>query len=305
MPAGFNKGQVEYIKAIASVNDHKTYKRVAFPASQDLDVDNDLTKTHNTSLKYRIWTLGQRPYTRVVQAAPTDPLLARYSADDMEELNAFDIPKTTNADGLVTELYREGDEGFLESTHLRLRCLLPTADGNGDLSALHGEYRIIVFRARDTQSHVLEHTQDQSNLFYNLFRGTNNYNIGFNGFENKESMAGTVSYANSFDADKYDYTWVSHDGAMTLPINREAWVVMKDHRFFLGKEYGGKNIYETTLHWDWKDPISTSSDDVSEANPDKNYNWHILIMGTTNNFNGVANAKLVVKITGTTHMTSG
>lgn len=300
MPAGFNKGQVEYIKAIASVNDHKSYKPIRFPASQDLNVDNDLTKTHNESLKYRIWTLGQRPYTR-----GQDGTLGRYATTDMEELDAFTIPKAANSDGLVLPSNREGDEGFLESTHLRLRCLLPNADGNGDLSTLHGEYRIIVFRARDTQSHVLEHTKDQSNLFYNLFRGNENYNIGFNGFENKEGLQGTVDYDNDSSSTRYDGLWVSHDGAMTLPVNREAWVVMKDHRFFLGKEYGGKNIYETTLHWNWQDPIATASDDITESNPDKNYNWHILIMGSTNNFNGVANAKLVCKITGTTHMTSG
>lgn len=300
MPAGFNKGQVEYIKAIASVNDHKTYKPIVWPVTQNLTQSNDLSKTHNTTLKYRLWTLGQRPYTRNDAGA-----IARYAAADMEELDAFNIPKTTDSDGTVGAQIREGDEGFLESTHLRLRCILPTDDTSGDLSVLHGEYRIIVFRARDTQSHVLEHTKDQANLFFNLFRGIQNYNIGFSGYESKEGIQGTVDYVPYSAPTGYDQYFVSHDGAMTLPVNREAWVVMKDHRFFLGKEYGGKNIYETTLHWDWRDPIATASDDITESNPDKNYNWHVLIMGTTNNLDGTADARLVVKMTGTTHMTSG
>lgn len=300
MPAGFNKGQVEYIKAIASVNDHKTYKPISYPATQSLTISNDLTKTHNTALSYRLWCLGKRPIVR-----DTLGNLTQLGSATIDSLDAFDIPMDvgSSADPFVTE--RHGSEGFLESTHLRLRCVLPNEDATGDMSVLHGEYRIIVFRARERQHHEKEHTMDQSNPFYNLFRGARNHNIGFNGYEHKEGEVGNVAYEDNSNAAFYDQYWVSHDGAMTLPINRESYVVMKDHRFFLGKEYGGKNIYETTLHWDWNDPLDTASSDVTDGIQDKNFTWYILIMGTTNNFDGAAAPKLTVKITGTTHMTSG
>jgi hypothetical protein len=210
MPAGFNKGQVEYIKAIASVNDHKTYKPIQFPASQSLTISNDLTKVHNTALSYNLWCLGQRPIVRDEYGN-----LTQLGSATVNSLDAFNIPVDDGASANPTEVERVGTEGFLESTHLRLRCVLPNEDATGDMSVLHGEYRIIVFRARDRQSHVLEHTMDQSNPFYNLFRGISNYNIGFAGYEKKEGFEGTVDYDVNTLAQNYDRFWVSHDGAMT------------------------------------------------------------------------------------------
>jgi hypothetical protein len=92
---------------------------------------------------------------------------------------------------------------------------------------------------------------------------------------------------------------------MTVPINKESWVVMRDHRFYLGKEYGGKNIYEDAFHWDWKDPIATSSDDVTETDNEKNYTWYIMLMANNNSLISQDNPTLSIRFTGTTHMTSG
>lgn len=305
MPAGFNKGQVEYIKTIANVNGHKTYKPVRWPLLNSTIYDNALTKTQDLYTKWRMFCLDRSPQVRKPSATPSDPNeLGVYGDTVIVPLDAFNVPIAANSDGVVNETQREGTEGFLESTHLRLRCVLKHAT-DGGFEADHGEYRIIVFRARDRQHPEIEHMQDENNPLYNLFRGMNNYNIGFDGYELKENQQGTIKYSDDSSDGNYDVTWASSTGCFNLPVNKEAWIVMKDHRFFLGREYGGKNIYETTLHWNWNDPVATASPHVSDTTNDKNYNWYILIMGTNNNANTTNVASLSVKITGTTHMTSG
>lgn len=305
MPAGFNKGQIEYIKTIASVNDHDSYKRIQYP-SNNTPYTDALDSTHDSYLTWKLFTLDRNPRMRVPNTTtPSDPNdIGIYTSTDMTELDCFSIPIASNSDGPVAEGQRVGVEGFLESTHLRIRCTL-VHQTSGDFNADHGEYRMIVFRARDRQHSEQEQSKDDNNPFYNLFRGIGNYNIGFKGYEAKERLSGTVKYGNDSSATNYDHAWISATGAMTAPVNKESWVVMKDHRFFLGREYGGKNLFETTLHWNWKDPIATTSQYVTDTDNDKNYAWYILIMGLNNNASTTNKASLGVKITGTTHMTSG
>lgn len=304
MPAGFNKGQVEYIKAIANVNGHDTYKYTQFPSSAANIYNNALTTSHDNYCQWKLWTIDRIPHMRVPDTTPSnDNVLGKYTSSTIDELNCFNIPVTSDSDGTVNANYRIGAEGFLESTHLRVRCTL--VHQNDDFAADHGEYRLIVFRARDKQHAEQDKMQDDNNPFYNLFRGIENYNCGFFGYEEKERIEGRTKYVDNNSATDYDRFWPSASGAFTMPINKEAWVVMKDHRFFLGREYGGKNIYETTLHWNWKDPIQTVGDYVTDTDNEKNYTWYVLLMGTNNNNNTANKATLSVKITGTTHMTSG
>ena len=72
------------------------------------------------------------------------------------------------------------------------------------------------------------------------------------------------------------------DDVMTQRINRDDYVIMKDVRFFLGKEHG-KSHFEDTLHWDWNDPIDTPDACVlgSPTLNNKNYRWHMTLMGTS------------------------
>ena len=72
------------------------------------------------------------------------------------------------------------------------------------------------------------------------------------------------------------------DDIMTCRINKDDYVVMKDVRFFLGKEHG-KSHFEDTLHWDWNDPIDTIKDNVltSPTLNNKNYRWHMTLFGTS------------------------
>merc|ERR1712159_427811 len=73
------------------------------------------------------------------------------------------------------------------------------------------------------------------------------------------------------------------DDLLTCRINRDDYVVMKDVRFFLGKEHG-KSHFEDHLHWDWNDPIDTTEDNVlsSPTLNDKNYRWRMTLIGTSN-----------------------
>lgn len=296
MPAGFNKGQVEYIKAIANVNGHKTYKSFSYRPNLTSNT-NDLNRITTDNLcRYQLWCLGNAPNVR-------DSTGAIGILSSVEPLTAFNIVKSTNSDGLVLANQREGDEGFLESTHIRMRVVL--AHGNNSFAADHCECRLIVFRARDRQHHLSTHMMDVNNPYFNLFHGYSNYNIGFAGYERKEALEGDVTYMLSSAATDSGTGNVGNQDAMTLPVNKESWIVMKDHRFYLGKEYGGKNIYETTLHWDWKDPIATASDDITETENDKNYVWYILLMANNNNFLTADAPDINVRMMGTTHMTSG
>lgn len=93
------------------------------------------------------------------------------------------------------------------------------------------------------------------------------------------------------------------DDLMTCRINRDDYVVMKDVRFFLGKEHG-KSHFEDTLHWDWNEPIDTPEENVlsSPTLNSKNFRWHMTLIGTTNGKNPVI---LNQHVRWTTKMESG
>lgn len=301
MPAGFNTGQIEYIKAIANVNGHKTYKDVSYnrvalsSSSQHLN-----QQTADLKASFGVWCLGQKPLLRDSNGNIGITTLP------IHELDAFSIAKSTDSDGVVFETEREGDEGFLESTHVNMRLLLPhTESGSVTFAPDHVEFRMIVFRARDRQHHLTTHHKDTNNFMYNLFRGNTNYNIGFAGFEAKEEVQGHLSYVNNTNPANSGVLNVQSQDAMTAPINKESWVVMRDHRFYLGKEYGGKNIYEDRFHWDWKDPIATASPDVTETDNEKNYTWYIMLISNNNSLVLQDHPNVSLRLTGTTHMTSG
>lgn len=310
MPAGFNNGQIEYIKTIANVNGHKTYlpisyNREAKTTFDDTDANGSAIQSPHLNLKtaddkasYGVWCLGQKPLIRDQAGA------IGIMSTKLHELKAFHIAKSTDSDGMVQFTSREGDEGFLESTHLNFRLLLPHGAAN-TFSPDHVEFRMIVFRARDRQHHLSTHHMDTNNFLFNLFRGNGNYNIGFSGYENKEQVQGNLNYNNVSGPEHSGLYTVMGQDAMTVPVNKESWVVMRDHRFYLGKEYGGKNIYEDKFHWDWKDPIATSSQDVTETDNEKNYTWYIMLIANNNSLDANDVPTTSIRITGTTHMTSG
>ena len=60
MPAGFNKGQIEYIKTIANVNGHKSYLAKSTYAQNHAAITGT-TAVCDTNLRYACWTIGKRP----------------------------------------------------------------------------------------------------------------------------------------------------------------------------------------------------------------------------------------------------
>lgn len=297
MPAGFNKGQVEYIKAVTNSHSHKTYKTIKWPATKNYNASH-LIKTHDSNVKYRMFTLTRRPLVR-----DSADVVGQWTSGTSEELDALNVPISADADeNAVSTEERIGSDAYLVSTHLRVRCTQVHGD-TGDFTADHNEYRMIVFRSREVQSDYEPLAMNHSNPFFDLFHGIGNYNIGFSGYQKKMDPHGNVSYATNSSFAHYNNLWADESGVMRLPVNKESYVVMKDVRFFLGRDYGGKNIFETTLHWNWEDPISTSVSELDKFDNKKNYCWHILILGNSNAA-GTQVPELNVNIIGTTHCTS-
>lgn len=100
-----------------------------------------------------------------------------------------------------------------------------------------------------------------------------------NGFVNDSSDARTTKHTESIPVTEAALTV---DDLLTMRLNRDDYVIMKDVRFFLGKEHG-KSHFEDVLHWDWNDPIDTPFENVlaSPTLNDKNYRWHMTLIGTS------------------------
>jgi len=96
---------------------------------------------------------------------------------------------------------------------------------------------------------------------------------------------------------------LTHRDLMTMPLNKNDYVVMRDVRFFLGQSQG-KSHFEDVFDFDFNDPINTADADLlsSDTLTDKNYRWHCVIIGTSN---GKDPVHLNYEIRGTTSCQSG
>jgi hypothetical protein len=95
----------------------------------------------------------------------------------------------------------------------------------------------------------------------------------------------------------------THRDLMTMPLNKNDYVVMRDVRFFLGQAQG-KSHYEDVFDFDFNDMINTADTDLcsSDTLSDKNYRWKCVIIGTSN---GQDPVHLNYEIRGTTCCQSG
>jgi len=95
----------------------------------------------------------------------------------------------------------------------------------------------------------------------------------------------------------------THRDLMTMPLNKNDYVVMRDVRFFLGQAQG-KSHFEDVFDFDFNDPINTADQDLcsSDTLSDKNYRWKCVIIGTSN---GKDPVHLNYEIRGTTCVQSG
>jgi hypothetical protein len=95
----------------------------------------------------------------------------------------------------------------------------------------------------------------------------------------------------------------THRDLMTMPLNKNDYVVMRDVRFFLGQSQG-KSHFEDVFDFDFNDPIHTADTDLlsSDTLSNKNYRWQCVIIGTSN---GQDPVHLNYEIRGTTCAQSG
>lgn len=96
---------------------------------------------------------------------------------------------------------------------------------------------------------------------------------------------------------------LTHRDLMTMPLNKNDYVVMRDVRFFLGQAQG-KSHFEDVFDFDFNDQINTADTDMltSDTLSDKNYRWQGILIGTSN---GKDPVQLNYEIRGTTCVQSG
>lgn len=293
--APFNKRQIGYIKAIADVGGHTTYRR------RELNVSNDLAKltantTHDGKGKYAFVSIGNAPQVYIAGATNIKAAI-NTGRPWFHSIPVYDVTVNTD-ETAVTELERVTPECYLESVHARMR-MIQELDVTNDAQS-HQEYRMLVFRHKERQCNDERFAENFSNPLYDMFLATDNYKCGPLGLRLKASLNSGI---NDYSDAAYEMNDIQ--SLMTCMTNKEDYVFMKDVRFYLGKEYGGKHIYEDTLHWDHADPIATEATDLThnESN-NKNYTWYVAIFTTTNGAGTVADLPYV-RLDTTTHVTSG
>jgi hypothetical protein len=300
MPAGFNKGQIEYIKTIANVNGHKTYK-VTTHAGQQHTVEQGVASSRDGLMKFKLFSLGPTPIT-LKPASPNDPSTGNHSTP----LDVYNIPINSDQ-AAATAQQRVTPECFFESVNCKLR-LVSTLDETIDEQS-HKEYRLIVFRHKEKQHHILQNAENFSNPLYDMFWGAGNVKYGPEGYRRSHDDHGDINYV---DSSSYDAAY-DRDAMMTDPMNKDDYVVMKDCRFYLGREYGGKHIYEDRFHWDHEDPIATDNADLTTVDSNKNYCWYIYLACVNNDTRAVGQSGLpntptdlgYIRLALHTHVTSG
>lgn len=292
--APFNKRQIGYIKAIADVGGHTTYKHNILNPSNSLNGLNS-NMSHDGKGQYTFVSIGAAPKVYTSGSTDTTAQISN-SRDWFYSVPVYNVQVNTD-ESAVTVSERVTPECYLESVHARMRLIQPLDVTTDDKS--HQEYRMVVFRHKERQSNDVRFAENFSNPLYDMFLAPNNYKVGPLGYRQKANLD---SGANDYIG--YNSTSNDIQSMMTCLMNKEDYVVMKDVRFYLGKEYGGKHIYEDTLHWDHADPIATEAEDLSHNDSNnKNYTWYVALFCTTNN--STMAEMPYVRMDTTTHVTSG
>lgn len=225
---------------------------------------------------------------------------------------------------------RAGVEGYLESTHMKLFCTLPVHSDAGDTGVLgspHYEFRIIVFRNklptwRTSPGRDRVYIQEGVSLLnpnYDLFMGQTGRPRGFLGWRQSKNLdldaesekyqgkiwtgSATSAADGQGEVSPDDEALFTVKDYMTMPLNRNDYVVHTDQRFFLGKEQG-KSHMEKEFHFDWNDFIDIPEEDVtgSPTLDKKNYEWQFIVLGTSNS---TEPADMKLELRATTSMKSG
>lgn len=210
-------------------------------------------------------------------------------------LEGFHFPKAADV-ASVTKNHgsRYGDNVFLDSTFLSVRVSMPLDRYNADEQSY---CRFLVFRSKERQSNVAESSHDHANPHYDLFLGPSGNEVGLTGYVNHEDTENYVKAGGNRNKSAFEIA--SH------LVNRRKYVVMKDCKFTLGRDFGSI-AFQTKLRWDWNDQmldIPADRTDVTLAqdggNQDKNYCWYFLLIAC-NPVGGTATQTLTTEIVGTT-----
>ena len=292
--APFNKRQIGYIKAIADVGGHTSYKGTILNNSNTLEKLNS-NLTHDGKGAYAFVSIGNAPKVFIAGESDVKATISN-SRDWFYTHPVYDIAVNTDETAVRTH-QRLTPECYLESVHSRMR-MIQELDVTNDANS-HQEYRMLVFRHKERQNSDERYAENFSNPLYDMFLTTENYKSGPLGYRQRSDTAGVNDYV-AATAHTNDI-----QSLMTNMVNKEDYVFMKDVRFYLGKEYGGKHIYEDVLHWNHGDPIATEQTDLSKNDSNnKNYTWYVAFFCTTN-AGGVAADFPYVRFDTTTHVTSG
>jgi len=304
MPLTLTSRDKAYVRAVAHGGAHDMY--IGFASTLQGSVNSGKFYAGTPHDRYVMLHLGLKPKSQINAAWHVLPGNSHELQDidhtlssdyrGSHNLGLFGFPKATDVNSSTkNHQYRYGDNVFLESTTLKIRVCMPHNRFNLDEHTLG---RFIVFRSKEKQSHIPEDSMDHANPQYDLFLSADGYQMGLNGF------------IDHFDAENYvNYTGHGSLHALALQnmlINKSKYVVMKDCKFNLGKDFGAL-AFETTLRWDWNDrcnDIPFNRHDVTAGqsgdSPNKNYEWYILAIGA-NPSASTATQLLNVEVMGTTH----
>lgn len=289
----FNKREVGYIKALAGTNDHQTILHKKLGATQGLsDVGpNGLNFARaaqsDDRMSYVIFCLGDVPQTYVHGSGDT------LQADTiMKPIDCYTIPINDERDSINVH-ERATREFWLEKVHARLRLIQPISASD------HMEYRMVIFRHKEKQHNDQRFASNFSNPLNDMFLSRSGRYYGPEGYravtsEGDNDYAAFTAYNSSFDS----------QCMLQDLMNKKDYVVMKDCRFYLGTEYGGKHIFEDNIVWDHQDAISTDRADISTTESEKNYCWYIWI-GYCDNTGTEAPADPYIRVDTVTTGTSG
>lgn len=302
MPLTLTSRDKAYVRAVAHGGAHNMYKGIRNTLISSSTKGKMFLGTAHA--RYVMMHLGIKPKSQIAKTWHTGN---NFEAQDIDhdivgeyknshDLEAFYFPKAADS-ASSTKLFsrRYGDNVFLESTTLRLRVNLPHSRYNADQNCFG---RIIVFRSKEKQNHIPEESLDHANPHYDLFLNDYGYQVGLNGHVSHEDDENYIKQGSHVSNHALS--------VQNMMVNKKKYVVMKDCKFNLGKDFGAL-AFETNLHWDWKDQmneIPSNRDDITAAQggdcPNKNYEWYILVIGT--NPNGeTATQDLAVEVHGTTH----
>lgn len=288
-----------YVRAVAHGGAHDM--RYGVKNSDNSGAVTSLCTTHD---RYHLFGLiGDRPKTQIHQSwhhgnshelQDLDHDLAATNKA-WKSLDAFYFPKAVDASG-TTKAFgnRYGDNVFLDSTSLSVRISMPLSRYNADEQSY---CRFLVFRTKERQSNVAESSHDHANPHYDLFLDNAGYEIGLNGYVDHGDAERYVKQPGHRDKSGHEVS--------SLLVNRKKYVVMKDCKFTLGRDFGSV-AFQTKLRWDWNDQmldIPADRTDVTLAqdggNEDKNYCWYFLLIAC-NPVGGTATQTLTTEIIGTT-----